>query len=129
MRGHKPSAECQMFGPRNVTASWALIGIFIAVTSLLAGLVRKIAQTWELVRGCGLWWPQGTLFLNLRPPLPSKQGVSMGGEGRRGRMSVVGVPFLVFEGGWVKWGEGNRPHGVPQRRVPPESQQGGPDSS
>lgn len=49
MRGHKPSAECQMFGPRNVKASWALIGIFIVVTSLLAGLVRKVSQTLELI--------------------------------------------------------------------------------
>lgn len=46
MRGHKPSAECQMFGPRHVKASWVLMGIFIA--SLLAGLERQVVQTLAL---------------------------------------------------------------------------------
>lgn len=71
-QGHEPSAQCPVFGPRHVKASWVLIGIFIIVASFLAGFERQAAHTLELVGGCGRG-QKGTLFSSLYPRFSLKE--------------------------------------------------------
>lgn len=88
-QGHEPSAQCPVFGPRHVKASWVLIGIFIIVASFLAGFERQAAHTLELVGGCGRG-QKGTLFSSLYPAFSPKEGcqdaveVALAPKGRGG---------------------------------------------